>query len=101
MTRDPRPVTDPSVTDPSVTDRPEAPQAEPTLSEQIAQQLGGVRGVVESSIPVLVFVIVNIWYFRPALYAALAAAVVLAVYRLTRRETIRHAVNGLFGVGIG
>jgi hypothetical protein len=91
MTRDTQPVTDP----------PEAERREPTLSEQIAQQLGGVRGVVESSVPVLVFVIVNIRWFRPALYAALAAAVALALYRLARRETIRHAVNGLFGVGIG
>lgn len=101
MTRDPQPVTDRSEADRPEADRPEAPQAEPTLSEQIAQQLGGVRGVVESSIPVLVFVIVNIWWFRPALFAALGAAVALAVYRLARRETIRHAVNGLFGVGIG
>jgi len=76
-------------------------EPEPTLSEQIAQQLGGVRGVVESSIPVLVFVLVNIWSFRPALYAALGSAVLIAVFRLARRQTIRHAVNGLFGVGIG
>lgn len=75
--------------------------AEPTLSEQIAQQLGGVRGVVESSIPVLVFVLVNIWSFRPALYAALGSAVLIAVFRLARKQTVRHAVNGLFGVGIG
>jgi len=111
MTRDPQHVTDPETADPesasSEAANPEtgeaedSAKAEPTLSEQIAQQLGGVRGVVESSIPVLVFVIVNIWWFRPALYASLGAAVVLAAYRLARHETIRHAVNGLFGVGIG
>ena len=32
----------------------------PTFSEQVADQLGGVRGMVESSIPVLAFVLVNV-----------------------------------------
>jgi hypothetical protein len=73
----------------------------PSFSEQLAQQLGGVRGVLESSIPVLVFVIVNFWGLRPAMIVAAASAVVIAVYRLLRRETVRHAINGLFGVGIG
>jgi uncharacterized protein DUF3159 len=76
-------------------------EAVPTFSEQLAQQLGGVRGIVESSIPILVFVIVNFWALKPAMIIASASAVLIAVYRLLRRETIRHAVNGLFGVGIG
>ena len=43
-------------------DRPASPAEEvlPTFSEQIAEQLGGVRGMIESSVPVLAFVLVNI-----------------------------------------
>jgi hypothetical protein len=74
----------------------------PTFSEQVADQLGGVRGMIESSIPVLVFVIVNILTsLNPALIAAVGAALVIGAYRLRRRETVRHAANGLVGVGIG
>jgi hypothetical protein len=74
----------------------------PSFSEQMAQQLGGVRGLVESSIPVFVFVLVNIVAsLKPAMIAAVATAVVIGGYRLMRRESVRHAVNGLFGIFIG
>jgi Protein of unknown function (DUF3159) len=81
---------------------PKASEALPSFSEQLAEQLGGVRGLVESSIPVAVFVIMNvIWGLRPALIGSVVTAVVMAVFRLSRRETVRHAVNGLFGILIG
>src|SRR5688572_12831708 len=32
----------------------------PSFSEQVADQLGGIRGLIESSIPVTMFVIVNV-----------------------------------------
>jgi hypothetical protein len=74
----------------------------PTLSEQVAQQLGGWRGLVESSVPVFVFVIVNILgTLRPAIVAAVGVAIGIAVLRLIQGRPVRHAVNGLFGVGIG
>jgi hypothetical protein len=74
----------------------------PTFSEQIADQLGGVRGMVESSIPVLAFVIVTtVWELRPALIISVATALLIAGYRLYRRQSVRHAVNGLVGIGIG
>ncbi|HEX6500810.1 MAG TPA: DUF3159 domain-containing protein [Micromonosporaceae bacterium] len=74
----------------------------PTFTEQIAEQLGGLRGILESSIPVTVFVVVNIvWTLRPALIISVASAVAIAVWRLARRQPIRHAVNGLFGIVIG
>jgi len=38
---------------------------------------------------------------KPALIVAIASALVVAVFRLIRRQTVRHALNGLFGVGIG
>jgi hypothetical protein len=74
----------------------------PTFSEQIASQLGGVRGMVESSIPVLAFVLVNIvWSLTPALIVAVTMGLALAGYRLLRKESVRHAINGLFGIAIG
>jgi hypothetical protein len=74
----------------------------PSIAEQVAEQLGGWRGMVESSIPVVIFVLVNVLAdLRPALIAALVVAVAIAVLRLVQRRPIRHAVNGLFGVGIG
>lgn len=82
----------------------EAGEAEtvPSFTEQMAEQLGGPRGLIESSIPVLVFVICNVLTdLRPAVIAATGVAAVIAVVRLAQRRPIRHAVNGLFGVGIG
>ncbi|MGH3741760.1 MAG: DUF3159 domain-containing protein, partial [Micromonosporaceae bacterium] len=75
---------------------------DPTFSEELAQQLGGVRGLTESSIPVAVFVLVNVVFsLNPALVSALVVAGAIVMYRLSRREPIRHAINGLVGVGIG
>ncbi len=80
----------------------DAEEVLPTFSEQLADQLGGVRGVLESSIPVVIFVIANIiGTLNWAIIVSAASAVAIAIYRLSRKETIRNAVNGLFGVGIG
>ena len=82
---------------------PEAdPDRMPPLSEQVAEQLGGWRGLVESSVPVVGFVIANVAIgLKPAIVVASAIAVGLAVLRLAQRRPVRHAVNGLFGIGIG
>jgi len=77
------------------------PEVLPTFSEQLAQQLGGVRGVLESSIPVAVFIVVNFWSLKAAMIVSVASAVLIAIVRLLRRQTVRHAVNGVFGVAIG
>ncbi|MET7750871.1 DUF3159 domain-containing protein [Micromonospora sp. NPDC005367] len=74
----------------------------PSIAEQMADQLGGWRGLVESSIPVVVFVIANvIGELRPAVIASVAVALLIAGLRLAQRRPIRHAVNGLFGIAIG
>jgi hypothetical protein len=87
----------------------------PTMSEQIAEQLGGMRGLIESSVPVLAFVLINFVVgldavglpenSRTGLYIAIGGAVgtavAIAIYRLIHREPIRHAVNGILGIGLG
>ena len=93
---------------------PETPdEPYPSMSEQIAEQLGGVRGLIESSLPVLVFVLLNVLLGdavlglekRTALYWAIAGSVISAVgigvFRLIRKQPVRHAVNGLFGIAVG
>jgi hypothetical protein len=80
----------------------ESEEPVPSFSAQLAEQLGGWRGLVESSIPVTVFVIVNIvTSLRPAILVAVASGLLIAVFRLSRRQSVRHAVNGLFGIFIG
>lgn len=74
----------------------------PSLSEQMAEQLGGWRGLLESSIPVVVFVLVNIvWGLYPAIAGSVFTAVAIAAVRLARRQPVRHAVNGLLGIAVG
>jgi hypothetical protein len=85
-----------------VTGADDSEPPEPSFSEQLAEQLGGWRGLVESSIPVTVFVLANVlWKLKPAIIIAVAAGLVIAAFRLTRRQPVRHAVNGLFGIVIG
>jgi hypothetical protein len=85
----------------------------PSMSEQISEQLGGVRGLIESSVPVVIFVLLNVLLGdnvagldkRTALYwaigGAVGTAVVIGVYRLIRKEPVRHAINGVFGIALG
>src|SRR5918992_1983760 len=85
-----------------MTTQPDDEERLPSFAEQMADQLGGWRGLVESSVPVLVFVAVNIIAdLNPALIASVGVALAIAALRLIQRRPIRHAVNGLFGVGIG
>ncbi|MEU5940047.1 DUF3159 domain-containing protein [Micromonospora sp. NPDC047548] len=81
---------------------PEDDERLPSLAEQMADQLGGWRGLVESSVPVVIFVLANIvGELRPAVIASVGVAVLIAVARLAQRRPVRHAVNGLVGIGIG
>src|SRR5690606_15091742 len=83
--------------------RPAEPlPALPTLAEQVSSQLGGWRGMVEAAVPVSVFIVVNlITSLNPALIASVAVAVAIALARLAQRRSIRYAVNGLLGIGLG
>ncbi|MEV6298828.1 DUF3159 domain-containing protein [Actinoplanes sp. NPDC051861] len=85
----------------------------PSMSEQIAEQLGGVRGLIESSLPVLAFVMLNVLLGESvlglekrqallwAIIGSVGSALVIGAVRLAARKPVRHAVNGLFGIAIG
>jgi len=67
--------------------------------QQMLDSFGGWSGTVVGAIPLVVFVAVNaaarLW---PAIWAAVASAVLLAGYRLLRRQPVQQAVTGLFSV---
>ncbi|WP_082949891.1 DUF3159 domain-containing protein [Mycobacterium sp. ACS4331] len=63
--------------------------------------MGGVSGLIYSSLPVLVFVPVStLAGLKPAVISALAVAAVILVWRLVRRESTQPAVSGFIGVGV-
>jgi hypothetical protein len=68
-----------------------------------AGAVGGVRGLVESTLPGLVFVVVFVATRRlvPSLIAAAALALVAVVVRLAQRTPVTQAFSGLLGVAIG
>ena len=71
--------------------------------DKVLNALGGKRGLIDSGLPSLVFLIVfNISGkdVNAALYAAVALSILLTLLRLIKRETIQHAFSGLIGVGI-
>jgi hypothetical protein len=69
----------------------------PTLLEQ----MGGVRGLVSSVVPAVVFVAVNpLAGLQPAIWASLGVAVAVGVWRLVRREPLQPAVSGILGVTV-
>ncbi|NHC13844.1 DUF3159 domain-containing protein [Motilibacter sp. E257] len=69
----------------------------------LAAAVGGARGLVENALPGALFVVVYTVTkeLTPSLWAGVGSAVVLAVLRLLRRETVQHAVGGLVGIAIG
>ena len=70
-------------------------------AQAILAQMGGVSGLIYSSVPVLVFVpISSIFGLVPAIVAALAVAALILVWRLVRKESVQPAVSGFMGVGI-
>ena len=83
---------------------PENPPSPPVPGRRgptMLEQMGGVSGIVASTVPVAVFVVVNIVSaLQPALIAALVAGGAVAIWRIARRRTLQPAVSGLLGVGI-
>ena len=69
--------------------------------QQILDSLGGWSGTVVAAIPLVVFVIANaVTGLRSAIIAAVASAVVVAGYRMARRQPVQQALSGLVSVGI-
>lgn len=90
MSEQPAPVTEDAAED-------EQRKPAPTLLEQ----MGGISGLIYSSVPIVVFVLVNyLFEWQAALWAAVGVAVAIAVLRLVRREPLQPAISGLFGIAV-
>ena len=75
--------------------------AQPTGAQALLAQMGGLSGLIYSSLPVLVFVPINTTFgLLPAVIAALAVAAGILVWRLVRKESVQPAISGFFGVAV-
>jgi hypothetical protein len=71
------------------------------VPRELLDQMGGISGLIYSSLPVLVFVpVTTLWGLVPAVIAALAVATVILLWRLWRRESAQPAISGFISVGI-
>lgn len=88
--------------DPKTTEERER-DAKAVTEAALFEAFGGLRGMVETVLPGLLFV--TIFTINKNLYAsaiaALAISVVLVAVRLIRRDTVKHAFSGVFGVAFG
>jgi hypothetical protein len=91
-------------------DKETADEAEPGEQDEPAQklnahavleQMGGISGLIYSSLPILVFVPVSsLAGLMPAIFAALGVATLILIWRLIRKESLQPAFSGFFAVGI-
>lgn len=67
---------------------------------KVISALGGKRGILDSGLPALVFLITfNVGReLITALYAAVITSALLTLIRLMRRDTLQHVLSGFIGV---
>jgi hypothetical protein len=67
--------------------------------DRLLAQLGGVSGVIYSSLPIVVFVAISSAFgLLPAIASALGVSALVLVWRLIRRGSTQPAFSGFFGV---
>lgn len=80
--------------------------ASPTGSDQrslLADAVGGRRGLIDSGLPPLVFVVAFLISgrdLRTAVIAAVASGAAVAVWRLIRRQSLQQIIGGFLGVAL-
>jgi hypothetical protein len=73
----------------------------PGSREHLISALGGVSGLIYSSLPVVVFVAVSSMLgLVHGMGTALGVAVLILLWRLLRRESAQPAVSGFVGVAV-
>lgn len=79
--------------------RPDRAELRETLRQQTIASIGGWQGALIAAIPTLVFVVVNAFAsLTVAVVSAVGSALLLAGYRMVRRQSVQQALSGLFGV---
>jgi hypothetical protein len=80
-----------------------SPDSKAVTEAALFEAFGGVRGMVETVVPGLLFV--TIYTINKDLHAsalaALGVSVLLVVVRLLMKDTVKHAFSGVFGVAFG
>jgi hypothetical protein len=68
--------------------------------DKVIDAFGGKKGLIDSGIPSVVFLIVfNLQReLQTALIAAISISAVLTIIRLAKRDTIQHAMSGFIGI---
>ena len=68
--------------------------------EKVLQAFGGKKGLIDSGIPAIIFLVIfNVAdALKPALLGAIAISALLTIIRLAMRETVQHALSGFIGV---
>lgn len=69
---------------------------------KIVNALGGKKGLIDSGLPALVFLVAFNFTkdVNQSSYAALGLSLILTLIRLVKRETIQHAISGVIGVAV-
>ena len=93
------------MSEPAKTEEEDKPADKPEESAErektLLEQMGGISGLIYSSVPVVVFVLVNALFgLMPAIWSAVGVAVAITVLRIVRKEPLQPAVSGFFGVAI-
>ena len=82
-------------------DAPERTTTSRITPDRLLGQVGGVSGVIYSSLPVVIFVIASsVSGLFVAIASALGVAALVLLWRLIRRESPQPAFSGFFGVAI-
>jgi hypothetical protein len=93
--------TDASDSAPAATSDTESVAADRKPGERVMEQLGGLPGLIYSSLPVLVFVGTSrLLGLSAAVGAAIGTATLILLWRLIRRDSVQPAVSGLVGVAV-
>jgi hypothetical protein len=75
--------------------------ADRTPGQRVMEQLGGLPGLIYSSLPVLVFVATSrLLGLSAAVGAAIGTATLILLWRLIHRDSVQPAVSGLIGVAV-
>ena len=94
--------TDPSAP-PDEADRATPSSPDPGVADLLRQNLSDRNSIIDTSLPTVAFLIgylVTGSQLRPSLVAAVAAGLLVAVLRASRRESVRHIFSGFLGVAI-
>lgn len=73
--------------------------AEEDVAPSLLDQMGGLSGLIATTLPIVVYVPANSFFgLTTAIVAALGVAALVFIWRLVRKETLQPAVSGFIGV---